>query len=254
MDREKQKTDAAVAVVLAAGPGKRMGGEIAKVLVELEGTPLVAWVMRAIQAVGIERRIVVVGHQGEQVKAALHDFKAEFVWQHERLGTGHAVQQAEPLLKSHSGPVIILLGDVPRIRPQTIRNVLATHCQSKASATILTANLDDPTGYGRIVRGADDSLHRLIEERDADDNIKKIKEINTGMMCFYAPDLFSALPGLTNTNAQSEFYLTDVIGILLGRGLPVAACRLEDPTEALGVNSPAQLRDLERLLIRDSGG
>jgi len=245
--RGAQRADHTITVILAAGPGKRMGGDKPKVLMELHGKPLVIWVIEAARAAGIDRVIVVIGHKGEDVQAALEGYNVEFVWQKERLGTGHAVQQAIPLLESHDGPVAVLLGDVPRIQPGTIRNMLTTHCQSAASVTVLTALLEDPHDLGRIVRRADGSLERIVEVRDADDKIKAIKEINTGGMCFYGPDLLSALPELKNQNAQGEFYLTDVIRIQQGKGLPVIGFRSNDPRDALGANSPEQLEEIAGL-------
>jgi bifunctional UDP-N-acetylglucosamine pyrophosphorylase/glucosamine-1-phosphate N-acetyltransferase len=249
--RDQQRPEDTVAVVLAAGPGKRMGGDIPKVLVELEGVPLVLWVLRAIEAAAIGRVVVVVGHRGEQVIEALKGYSVEFVWQHERLGTAHALQQVEPLIRDHQGPLAVLLGDVPRIRPETIRNLIATHCQSNSSATVLSASLDNPFGYGRVVRGAEGDLDRIVEERDADDKIKKVNEINTGTMCFFAPDLLSVLPSLSNENAQGEYYLTDAIGQLLRQGLKVSAHCLTDSNEGMGVNSPDQLSNLQQLMERN---
>lgn len=245
--RGAQRADQAIAVILAAGPGKRMGGDRPKVLLELEGKPLIFWVVEAARTAGIGRVIVVIGHKGELVQNALGKYDAEFVWQKQLLGTGHAVQQAVPLLKSHDGPVAVLLGDVPRIQPDTVRKLLASHCKLKASVTVLTALLDDPRDLGRIVRRADGSLESIIEVRDADDKTKAIKEINTGGMCFYGPDLLSALPELNNQNAQGEYYLTDVIGILQRKGLPVISFRSNDPRDAYGANSPEQLEEIERL-------
>jgi len=245
--RGAQRADQTVAIILAAGPGKRMGGDKPKVLIELQGKPLVMWVIEAARAAGINRIIVVIGHKGEDVQAALANYDVEFVWQNERLGTGHAVQQAIPLIESHDGPVAVLLGDVPRIQPETIRSMLANHCASGASVTVLTAQLDDPHDLGRIVRRPDGSLERIVEVRDADDKIKAIKEINTGGMCFYGPDLLAALPELSDQNAQGEFYLTDVIAIQQRKGLPVIGFRSTDPRDALGANSPEQLEEIAGL-------
>ena len=245
--RGAQQPDRAIAIILAAGPGKRMGAVKPKVLMALDGKPLVIWVLEAVRTAGIKRVIVVIGHQGEQVQQVLDGFDVEFVWQRPLLGTGHAVQQTENLLKSHAGPVAVLLGDVPRIRPETIRGLISTHCEAKASATVLTAVIDDPAGYGRIVRRSDGTLDRIVEARDADLKIKAIKEINTGTMCFYAPDLLAALPAVTSDNAQQEYYLTDVIGILQKSGLLVHGYQTHDPRDALGANSQSQLEQLKKL-------
>jgi bifunctional UDP-N-acetylglucosamine pyrophosphorylase/glucosamine-1-phosphate N-acetyltransferase len=224
-----------------------MGGDRPKVLMTLAGRPLVVWVVEAVRAAGIGRVIVVIGHKGELVREALQAFSVEFVWQRQLLGTGHAVLQAESLLISHDGPIAVLLGDVPRIQSETIRELIVTHCKSNASATVLTALLDDPRDLGRVVRRDDGTLDRIVEVRDADNKIKSIKEINTGAMCFYGPDLFSALPGMTSENTQGEFYLTDVISILQNRDLPVLGFRSTDLRDALGANSPGQLEELGRL-------
>jgi bifunctional UDP-N-acetylglucosamine pyrophosphorylase/glucosamine-1-phosphate N-acetyltransferase len=224
-----------------------MGGDKPKVLVELHNKPLIIWVIEAVQAAGIKKIVVVIGHEGEMVKDALQDFDVEFIWQHERLGTGHAVQQTHALLDSHDGPVAVLLGDVPRIQPETIRQMVATHCESKASGTVLTVVLDKPGDLGRIVRDPDGALERIVEVRDADDKIKKINEINTGAMCFYAPDLFTSLPNLKNANAQSEYYLTDLVGLFKESGLTVIGFRSDDPRDGLGANSPEQLEVIGRL-------
>ena len=245
--RGAQRADQTIAVILAAGPGKRMGGDKPKVLMKLEGKPLVIWVVEAVRATGIDRVIVVIGHKGELVQDALNNQNVEFVWQKQLLGTGHAVLQAVPLLKSHQGPVAVFLGDVPRLQPNTIRELLASHCKSMASVTVLTALLDNPGDLGRVVRREDGSLERIVEVRDADDKTKAIKEINTGAMCFYGPDLLAALPEMTSENAQSEYYLTDIISILQRKGLPVMGFRSEDPRDAYGANSLQQLEELERL-------
>lgn len=232
-------------VILAAGLGKRMGAPIPKVLVELEGRPLIQWVVQAAEKAGIGRIIVVIGHKGEMVEAALKGHDVEFVWQRELLGTGHAVMQARPLLDKHKGLILVLLGDAPRVRPETIRQILSLHTETGASATVLSADFDDPHGYGRVVRRPDGLVESIVEERDADDKIKSINEINSGCICFTAGDLFAALDEVTNENAQGEYYLTEVPTILREHGKTVAAHKAEDPVEAAGVNSPDQLDSLK---------
>lgn len=236
-----------VAVVLAAGLGKRMGASIPKVLFTLGGKPLIRWVIEATHAAGIPRVVVVIGYQGESVRDAVADLGVEFVWQHERLGTGHAVMQAEPLLRTHQGPVIVLNGDVPRIRAQTIRTLIETHQHSGAAAALVTVLMDDPTGYGRIIRRPGGLVDRIVEEKDANPATKSIKEINTGTFCFRAAELFQTLHQVTNRNAQGEYYLTDVVSLLCHKGLSVVACQTSDAGEAHGVNSQEQLAALEKL-------
>lgn len=235
------------AVVLAAGLGKRFGADHPKVMAQFHGRPLVHWVTDSLHASGIRRTIVVIGHHGEEVEALYNKGQVEFVWQHERLGTGHAVRQAEPLLKTHQGHVLVLLGDAPCVRPQTIRDLLQLHSDSQAAATILSAEVDDPTGYGRIVRSNDGSVDRIVEHRDADEHIRTIREINSGMIAFRSESLWKNLERVSNDNAQGEYYLTDVIGLLRAEGQRVMAYVAPDSREVLGVNSPDDLRLLERL-------
>jgi len=241
------RSDPIVAVILAAGLGKRMSAPIPKVLFTLQGKALIRWVVEAAQKAEIDRVIVVIGHEGEMVKEAVDDLGVEFVWQRERLGTGHAVLQAESLLASHDGSVVVLNGDVPRIRPKTITDLIDTRRRMNAAAAVVTVQMADPTGYGRIVRRPGGLVDRIVEERDADPQTKTIREINSGTFCFRAPHLFSALHQVTNNNAQGEYYLTDVVSLLCRKGLSVVACESSDPTEAHGVNSPEQLEELERM-------
>jgi bifunctional UDP-N-acetylglucosamine pyrophosphorylase / glucosamine-1-phosphate N-acetyltransferase len=236
-----------VAVILAAGLGRRMGAAIPKVLFTLQEKPLIRWVTEAAAGAGIKRIVVVIGHQGEAVRDAISDLNVEFVWQLERLGTGHAVLQAEPLLASHTGSIVVLNGDVPRIRPETIVGLIDLRRQSKAAAAVVTVAMPDPTGYGRIVRRPDGLVDRIVEERDADPATKAIKEINSGTFCFEPKELFTALHQVTNQNAQGEYYLTDVISLLCHKGLPVVAYQSGDADEAHGVNSLEQLAALEKL-------
>jgi len=234
-------TSNTIAVILAAGLGKRMGGEYPKVLAELDGRPLVKWVIDAVRAAGIERIIVVIGHKGELVQQALPGENVEYVWQRELLGTAHAVMQAQTNLEGHRGHVLVLLGDAPLVRPETIRQVIHIQGDKNAAATILSADIDDPSGYGRIVRQNDDFVERIVEHRDADDKIKQIKEINSGLICFSGPPLLAALKEVSNDNAQGEYYLTDVAAIFRRQGRPVAAYKVPDAREIMGVNSPEQL-------------
>lgn len=239
--------DSTVAVVLAAGLGKRFGPDHPKVMASFHGRPLVRSVTDSLRHSGIKRKIVVIGHHGEEVEALYSRSEVEFVWQHERLGTGHAVRQAEPLLKTHQGFILVLLGDAPCVRPQTIRDLMKLHVDSHAAATILSAEVDDPTGYGRIVRSNDGTVDRIVEHRDADEHIRAIREINSGMIAFRSELLWKYLDRVGNDNVQGEYYLTDVIGLLRGEGQKVMAYVAPDSREVLGVNSPDDLRLLEKL-------
>lgn len=236
-----------VAVVLAAGLGKRFGSDRPKVLQLFRGRPLVHWVTDSLHDTGIRRVIVVIGHHGDEVETSYPAGEVEFVWQHERRGTGHAVMQTVPKLEGHSGQILVLLGDAPCVRSQTIRDLIDLQVRSGAAATILSAEVDDPSGYGRIVRAADGSVDRIVEHRDADESIRLIREINSGMICFRSEALLPNLSQLTNHNHQGEYYITDVIGLLRAAGEKVMAHIAADPREVLGVNSPEELALLEKL-------
>jgi UDP-N-acetylglucosamine diphosphorylase/glucosamine-1-phosphate N-acetyltransferase len=230
------------AVILAAGKGTRMpAGDIPKVMHRVRGKPLVGHVIDAIRPVCGDRIYLVVGYKAELVVEAFKEAGVTFVYQREQLGTGHAVIQCETALEKITGTVIVLNGDVPCLRSETIREFARYHEQEHASATVLTALLDDPTGYGRIVRAPDDSLERIVEEKDANDRERSIREINSGLFCFEKTRLFDALSAIDRDNAQKEYYLTDVIGILKGMGDPVRAYRAADPWEVSGVNTEKEL-------------
>ncbi len=236
------------AVILAAGQGTRMGSDLPKVLHTVAGRPMVAWVIDAVRRAGVARAIVVVGYQGERVEQACAGEGVEIAWQHEQLGTGHAVQQTEPLLREFDGHVLVLNGDVPGLRPDTIGRLVEHHRETGASATVLTARLDDPTGYGRIVRDEDGALLRIVEHRDADEETRAIDEVNTGMFCFERAPLFDALARLDRNNAQGEYYVTDVIDHLRRDGRRVSALCVDDAREVAGVNTPAELEAVRRWL------
>jgi len=237
-------------VILAAGKGKRMKSDLPKVLHELNGRPLIAHALDSCRLAGLGRIIVVVGFKGETVVEAVRSYDVEIVWQTELLGTGHAVRQTEPLLKEHRGEIVVMNGDVPRVRSQTIVALVEEHRRRRAAATILTAELNEPKGYGRIVRADDGLVDRVVEEADADEQTKQIREINSGMFCFTPAYLFSALQEVGNDNRQGEYYLPDVLTILRRDGYPIAAQKVDDPDEVLGVNSPEQLKQIKRLTVR----
>lgn len=239
--------NSSVAIVLAAGLGKRFGAEHAKVMAKFHGRPLVQWVTDSLQDAGIKRTLVVIGHHGEEVENLYPHGGVEFVWQHERLGTGHAVRQCEPYLRSHHGHVLVLLGDAPCVRPKTIHELLTLQEQSSAAATVLSAEVAEPSGYGRVVRAPDGSVDRIVEHRDADEQTRAIREINSGMIAFRSELVWPNLDRVENKNAQGEYYITDVISLLRREGHRVMAHIAADPREVLGVNSPDDLLLLEKL-------
>ncbi|MER2128705.1 bifunctional UDP-N-acetylglucosamine diphosphorylase/glucosamine-1-phosphate N-acetyltransferase GlmU [Solibacillus sp.] len=235
------------AVILAAGQGTRMKSKLYKVLHPVCGKPMVEHVIDHIGSLDVERVVTVVGHGAELVKETLGN-KSEYVLQAEQLGTAHAVQQAEPILGSLEGTTLVVCGDTPLIRPETMQALFAHHEANRAKATILTAVAENPTGYGRILRDADGQVAQIVEQKDASANQQLVKEINTGTYCFDNKALFEALKQVKNDNAQGEYYLPDVIEILQKQGEVVAAYVTDNFDETLGVNDRFALSQAEELM------
>ena len=233
-------------VVLAAGQGSRMKSDRPKVLHPLAGRPLLAHVLDTARALDPARLVVVHGHGGDQVKAAFPDSDLHWVEQREQLGTGHAVQQALPALEGLD-KVLVLYGDVPLIRPASLRSLIEG---TESDLGLMTVNLDDPSGYGRIVRDAAGNVLRIVEEKDADEHERAIREINTGIMLLGTDRLRHWLAALRPENAQGEYYLTDVIAMAVHEGVAIHVAQPADPVEAEGVNTRAQLAALERVYQR----
>lgn len=231
-------------ILLAAGEGKRMKSEVPKVLHRLCGRTLIGHVLTAAEAVS-RRQVVVVGHGREQVMRETGS-KYTYVFQEEQLGTGHAVKMAREYLNSRE--VFILCGDTPLIDGDTLLSLLKVHRGAGAMATVLTAEMPSPKGYGRIVRGLGGEVLRIVEDRDASAKEAKISEINTGTYCFHGPSLLRVLDNLSTNNAQGEYYLTDVLEILAGEGKKTAACLLPDYRRAQGVNSREDLAQAAGLM------
>ncbi len=236
-----------VAVILAAGKGTRMKSALPKVLHTVGGKPMLRHVMTAAKQAGADRQVVVIGFGGEQVQAEI-GAAVEYVLQAEQLGTGHAMMQVQPVLAGFSGTVLLLCGDTPLLTGKTLQELVVLHQQSGAAATVLTATPTDATGYGRILRDATGQVLGIVEQKDATEEQKMIGEINTGIYCFEAASLFTALTGLTCNNAQGEYYLTDVLAILAEAGNRVGAAQVEDFAETLGINSRVQLAEAETIL------
>ena len=228
------------AVILAAGKGTRMKSRTAKVLHPLAGLPMAAYPTRLARDLGCDPRVMVVGHQAAEVEGALEGEGLEFALQSEQLGTGHALLCAAPSLKGFRGDLLLLCGDVPLLRRETLENLLRYHRSEQAAVTVLTAEMADPHGYGRIVRDGEEVL-RIVEEKDASRKEKCIREINTGIYLFAAPFVFEALQGLGRDNAQNEYYLTDVLAAARSRGEKVRALSVDDPMEIMGINDRVQL-------------
>jgi bifunctional UDP-N-acetylglucosamine pyrophosphorylase / glucosamine-1-phosphate N-acetyltransferase len=229
-------------VVLAAGQGKRMRSDLPKILHPLAGRPLLAHVLASARALGPRNIVVVHGHGAEKVRAAFAGEALQWALQGEQLGTGHAVQQAMPLI-SADADVLILYGDVPLVRPETLKALLDA---AREGVAVLTADLPDPTGYGRIVRAPGGGVARIVEHKDASAEERAVREINAGFMAMSARRLGTWLGKLTNHNAQKEYYLTDVVKLAAAEGVPVRAHKAEDAWEVAGVNSKRELAELER--------
>ncbi len=233
-------------VVIAAGQGKRMRSERAKVLHEIGGRTLIEHVLAAVAPLRPDPLVVVVGHQAEQVRQLLGD-KVTTVLQKDQLGTGHAVLQAKAALRGFDGDVLVLCGDVPLLRTETLRELVQAHRSTDAKVTVLSVHVEDPTGYGRIVRGPGEGQLRIVEDADADHEEQHIDEINSGTYCFDAAFLFRALSQLGRENAQREYYLTDLVETASKRS--AASCvMLEDEDEAMGINTRADLARAESVL------
>ena len=236
-----------VTVVLAAGKGTRMKSKLPKVLHRVCGKPMLRHVLDAAKAAGARRNIVVVGFGGEEVEQAIGD-QAEFVTQAEQLGTGHAVLQAKELLSGEKGTLMVLCGDTPLLTGNLLKKLYQAHEESGAKATVLTAIMPDAAGYGRIIRTADGSVEKIVEHKDATEEERKVREVNSGIYCFDTKALFEALAKVKNDNAQGEYYLPDVLEILRNGGEKIRAVAADDYEETLGINSRSQLAGAEKIL------
>ncbi|WP_417847498.1 NTP transferase domain-containing protein [Thalassoglobus sp.] len=238
-----------MAVVLAAGKSQRMKSELPKVLHEVCGRSMVDHVLIAARAAGAKKIVVVVGHKAEEVQAALeHQEDVHFALQEEQLGTGHAVMCCREHLAGHEGPVLVLTGDTPLLRGESLSALIDEMNQLQAACVVGTAKTENNKGLGRIVRDEQQRFLRIVEEKDASEDEKKITEINTGCFAFDGPSLVSALDDVKPNNVQGEYYLTDCAEILRTRGKTVAAaCRL-DIAEAMGVNTQEQLAEVEKVM------
>ena len=237
-----------ITLIMAAGKGTRMNSNKSKLVHKIYDRELVRRVVDLAKKIGSDEIVAVVGHLKEQIQEVLGD-EVSYAFQEELLGTGHAVMQAKPFLQGKKGKVVILYGDVPIIRPETLKNLISKSIKNKEYATLLTAMYENPTGYGRIIRDEGGNIKGIVEEKDADPLQKKhIKEINSGIYCFDIEELLRAIDKIKPNNAQGEYYLTDVIRIMNEEGLKTGAVIVEDNTEILGVNDRAQLELLTRVL------
>jgi bifunctional UDP-N-acetylglucosamine pyrophosphorylase / glucosamine-1-phosphate N-acetyltransferase len=236
-----------IALVLAAGKGTRMKSDKSKLVHKIYGKELVKRVVETAKKSGVNDVIAVVGYKKEQVQQVLGD-SVKYAYQDEMLGTGHAVLQAEEYLKNRHGKVVVLNGDVPILRPETVKKFIEKSINNKEYATILTAIYNNPTGYGRVVRDIGGNVKAIVEEKDATEDERNIQEINAGIYCFDIQELLKALKELKPNNVQNEYYITDIIKIMNDKGLKTGAVIVEDNTEILGVNDKIQLELLTKVL------
>ncbi|HOP39646.1 MAG TPA: bifunctional UDP-N-acetylglucosamine diphosphorylase/glucosamine-1-phosphate N-acetyltransferase GlmU [Geobacteraceae bacterium] len=237
------------ALILAAGKGTRMKSNLVKVMHPLAGAPLIEYPVTAARQADASRIVMVVGHQADTVREFFADEEdVTFAMQEEQNGTGHAVACAAPQLRDFSGRIMILCGDVPLIRSETLRDLLHRHEESRATVTVLTACLANPFGYGRIIKNAVEAVTAIVEEKDAAPDQRAVKEVNSGIYCVEAEFLFDAVARLGSDNAQGEYYLTDIIRMAVEQGLTCAAHPVSDPLEIMGINDRVQLAQAETVL------
>src|SRR5687767_6045591 len=235
-------------VILAAGQGTRMKSQLPKVLHPVAGRPMLEHVLRTASALEPATITVVVGHRADLVRERLAGRPhIQFAVQEPQLGTAHALQQCEPFLAGRTGTLVLLSGDVPLLTSDTLRRLVSTHRGQNAAATVVTATVERPYGYGRIVRTAG-RIARIVEERDASAAERQINEINSGIYAFDLPPLFEALRGIASQNAQGEYYLTDLIAIYRRRKVPVETVLIENTQEIRGINSRTELAEVSRIV------
>jgi UDP-N-acetylglucosamine diphosphorylase/glucosamine-1-phosphate N-acetyltransferase len=235
------KTGTIWTIILAAGRGKRMQSDLAKVLHPVCGVPMLTHPVAAARSAGSGKIVVVIGHQAERIRDCFRQDDLVFVEQREQLGTGHAVLQAREVFQGYEGTIVILCGDVPLIRPETLRALCQCHRAEGAAVTVLTTIPAEPTGYGRVIKATGGGVLRIVEDKDATAEEKRTREINTGIYCVENPFLFEAVADLGNRNAQGEYYLTDIVEIANQKGLRVASSLADDPLEVMGINTPGEL-------------
>ena len=233
-------------VILAAGKGTRMNSELPKVLHKLQGKPLIDYVIDQSELLNPKEIILVVGFKKDYIiEHTAKRINLKYATQMKQLGTGHAVLQKSELLKNKKRHILILYGDVPNIKASTLQPIIDDHILTNRDLTLITAEIDDPAGYGRIIRDKNGSLLKIVEEKDCNDYEKKIKEWNPGIYIFKIPEVFEVLNNISTNNASKEYYLTDAIGIAQQSNMQIKAIKIADSNEVIGVNTTYQLEKLE---------
>ena len=234
-------------IILAAGKGTRMDSDIPKVLHKVGGIPMLTHIIKKSKEIGSKKIISVLGYKHEMVKKEISKQGIEIVLQLEQLGTAHAVMQCTNNFKDFNGNILILYGDVPMITENTLSHLISFHEKENSLCTILTTDLPNPTGYGRIIKNENNSLSKIIEEKDANDEEKKVKEINSGFYVFKSDTLFRLLPQVDNDNKQNEYYLPDVINLIIKENGKVTINKISNYAEIQGVNDLEQLKEVNAL-------
>ena len=239
-------------LIMAAGKGTRMKSDLAKVLHKINNRPMVHYVIDIANEIESQKIVLIIGHQKEKVKDECKNYEIEFAIQDQQLGTGHAVQMAENIFRDYTGDLLVLSGDVPLLTSKTLLKLIDTHNQSDAIATLLTANLEDPTGYGRVLRNSEGVVERIVEHKDASEEEKMINEINVGIYIFKSKPLFESLKLINNDNVQGEYYLPDVVKLYVDNKEKVVAQIADNFNETKGINDINQLKEAETILLSRS--
>lgn len=244
------------AVILAAGKGTRMGGDLPKVLHPVADKPMLWWVVKACQDAGVSRCVIVVGYKADEVRQSLQGVEnIEFVDQGDPKGTAHAAQVTKPLFEGQpETDLFVLAGDGPLIRTKTLARLLEVHRRRGAASTLATSLIDDPTGYGRVIRSADGGLERIVEQKDATPEQLLVNEVNPSYYCFNSGLLFSALDEVKSNNSQGEYYITDVPAILKGNGKKVEVVEAVPAQDVLSINTREQLAEVDAILRQRLAG
>lgn len=240
-------------IILAAGKGTRMKSARAKVLHEIMGRPMLAYVLDMAEELETQGIYVVVGYQGQKVQEVLGDRAVRFIWQREQLGTGHAVLCVDSELPGCQGDVVILCGDVPLLKAKTVKRLIDRHIEQGATLSILTAVVDDPSLYGRVIKDADGNILRSVEDKDATPEERLVHEINTGIYCARLPLLLKALRRVKRDNVQGEYYLTDAVQLIRGMGYKVISVTTDQQSEVMGINSRDDLARATEIVRREIG-